>query len=488
LFLVFAGASGVLFSTIKQELSPIEDRGVIFTAISGPDGASLEYTESFAKRIESIALNVPEVDRVFVVSGNPTVDQAVAFFRTTDWSERDRKTTDIINEIRPALSAIPGVLAFPNAPPSLGQSVRDRPVGFVVSSSESYAEIGRTVGLIVADVMKNPGFLGVDTDLRLNKPELKITVNRDRAADMGVSVDTIGRAIESMMGGRKVTRFKRGSDQYDVIVQMEPDERNTPDDISKIFVRNRVGQMVPLSALIQVEETIAPRQLNHFGQRRSVTISANLAPGYTQGQALEFLNQSAARHLTAGYATDLVGPMREFVRASGSLGVTFVLALLFIYLVLAAQFESFKSPIMIMLTVPLSMTGALLALLATGGTLNVYSQIGLITLVGLITKHGILIVEFTNQLREQGRALRDSVIEASVLRLRPILMTTGAMVLGAVPLALARGAGAESRAQIGWVIVGGMTLGTILTLFVLPSVILLFDRLRRKDADAYRHA
>lgn len=488
LFLVFAGASGVLFSTIKQELSPIEDRGVIFTAISGPDGASLEYTESFAKRIESIALNVPEVDRVFVVSGNPTVDQAVAFFRTTDWSERDRKTTDIINEIRPALSAIPGVLAFPNAPPSLGQSVRDRPVGFVVSSSESYAEIGRTVGLIVADVMKNPGFLGVDTDLRLNKPELKITVNRDRAADMGVSVDAIGRSIESMMGGRKVTRFKRGSDQYDVIVQMEPDERNTPDDISKIFVRNRAGQMVPLSALIQVEETIAPRQLNHFGQRRSVTISANLAPGYTQGQALEFLNQSAARHLTAGYATDLIGPMREFVRASGSLGVTFVLALLFIYLVLAAQFESFKSPIMIMLTVPLSMTGALLALLATGGTLNVYSQIGLITLVGLITKHGILIVEFTNQLREQGRALRESVIEASVLRLRPILMTTGAMVLGAVPLALARGAGAESRAQIGWVIVGGMTLGTILTLFVLPSVILLFDRLRRKDADAYRHA
>jgi len=245
---------------------------------------------------------------------------------------------------------------------------------------------------------------------------------------------------------------------------------------------------VPLSALIRIEETIAPRQLNHFGQRRSVTISANLAPGYTQGQALEFLNESASRHLTAGYATDLTGPMREFVRASGSLGVTFVLALLFIYLVLAAQFESFKHPIMIMLTVPLSMIGALLALLATGGTLNVYSQIGLITLVGLITKHGILIVEFTNQLRERGHALRDSVVEASVLRLRPILMTTGAMVLGAVPLALARGAGAESRAQIGWVIVGGMTLGTILTLFVLPSVILLFDRFRRKDTDAYRHA
>jgi len=487
-FVLVAGLSGVLFSVMKQELSPIEDRGVIFTAISGPDGASLDYTESFAKRIETIGLSVPEVDRVFVVSGNPTVDQAVAFLRTTDWSERSRKTTDIIKEVQPKMSAIPGVLAFPNAPPSLGQSVRDRPVGFVVTSSDSYETLGRTVGLIMADAAKNPNFVGLDTDLRLNKPELNITVNRDRAADMGVSVEAIGRAVETMMGGRQITRFKRGGDQYDVIVQMDVSERNTPEDINKIFVRNRSGQMVPLASLVTVRETIAPRQLNHFGQRRAVTISANLAAGYTQSQALEFLEASAAKHLTAGYATDLSGSLREFVRASGSLGITFLLALLFIYLVLAAQFESFKDPAMIMLTVPLSMTGALLALLATGGTLNVYSQIGLITLVGLITKHGILIVEFTNQLREQGRVLRDAVTEAAVLRLRPILMTTGAMVLGAVPLALARGAGAESRAQIGWVIVGGMTLGTLLTLFVLPSVILLFDRFRRKGSYAADHA
>ena len=487
-FLVVAGASVVLLSMMKQELSPIEDRGVIFTAISGPDGASLDYTEAYARQIEEIARGVAEVDRVFVVSGNPTVDQAVAFLRTVDWSQRDRRTLEIIKDIQPRMAAIPGVLAFPNAPPSLGQSVRERPVGFVVTSSDSYAAMGRTVGLIVAEAVKNPGFVGVDTDLRLNKPELSIAVNRERAADMGVSVEAIGRAIETMMGGRQVTRFKREGDQYDVIVQMEAENRNTPDDINKIFIRNRSAQMVPLSALVTVKETIAPRQLNHFGQRRAITITANLAPGYTQGEALAFLEASAARHLSAGYATDLSGSMREFVRASGSLGVTFVLALLFIYLVLAAQFESFKDPVMIMLTVPLSITGALLALLLTGGTLNVYSQIGLITLVGLITKHGILIVEFTNQLKAQGRALREAVIEASVLRLRPILMTTGAMVLGAVPLALARGAGAESRAQIGWVIVGGMTLGTLLTLFVLPSVILGFDRFRKKDGYATGHA
>jgi multidrug efflux pump len=487
-FLLVAGASIALFSMMKQELSPIEDRGVIFTAISGPDGASLDYTESYARRIEDIGRTVPEIDRLFVVAGNPTVDQAVAFLRTVDWAERDRNTVSIIREIQPKMAAIPGILAFPNAPPSLGQSVRDRPVGFVVSSSDSYESMARTVGLIVADAVRNPGFVGVDTDLRLNKPELQITVNRERAADMGVSVESIGRAVETMMGGRQVTRFKRDGDQFDVIVQMEAENRNTPQDISRIFLRNRAGQMVPLSALVTVRETIAPRQLNHFGQRRSITISANLTPGYTQGEALKFLEESAGRHLSAGYATDVSGSLREFVRASGSLGVTFVLALLFIYLVLAAQFESFKDPVMIMLTVPLSMTGALLALLATGGTLNVYSQIGLITLVGLITKHGILIVEFTNQLRAEGRALRDAVIEASVLRLRPILMTTGAMVLGAVPLALARGAGAESRAQIGWVIVGGMTLGTLLTLFVLPSVILWFDRLRKGGSHAVGHS
>ena len=488
IFVTAAVLCGLLFITMKQELSPIEDRGVIFTAISGPDGASLEYTEHYARRIESIAKTLPEVDRIFVVSGNPTVDQAVAFLRTTDWSERSRKTVEMIREVQPKMAAIPGVLAFPNAPPSLGQSIRERPVGFVVTSSDSYEAMGRTVGLIVADVMKNPNFLGVDTDLRLNKPELNITVNRERAADMGVSVETIGRAIETMMGGRQVTRFKRAGDQYDVIVQVEADSRNTPNDINKIFVRNQANQMVPLSALVRVQETIGPRQLNHFGQRRSITISANLAPGYTQGEALKLLEESASRHLTSGYATDLSGSMREFVRASGSLGITFVLALLFIYLVLAAQFESFKDPVMIMLTVPLSMMGALLALQATGGTLNVYSQIGLITLVGLITKHGILIVEFANQLRDQGRLLREAVVHAAVLRLRPILMTTGAMVLGAVPLAFSSGAGAESRAQIGWVIVGGMTVGTLLTLFVLPSVILFFDRFSRRDAHALDHA
>jgi multidrug efflux pump len=228
--------------------------------------------------------------------------------------------------------------------------------------------------------------------------------------------------------------------------------------------------MVPLSSLVVVRESVGPRELNHFNQRRSVTLSANLAPGYSLGEALAFMDSTAQRVLPSGYASELNGVSREYKSSSGALGLVFVLALLFIFLVLAAQFESFIDPFVILLSVPLSMVGALLALKFSGGTLNVFSQIGLITLVGLITKHGILIVEFSNQLRQQGRAVQEAVVEAAALRLRPILMTTGAMVLGAIPLALAKGAGAESRSQIGWVIVGGMSLGTLLTIFVVPTV------------------
>jgi multidrug efflux pump len=331
-------------------------------------------------------------------------------------------------------------------------------------------------GRILDEVAKNPGFTNVDTDLKLNKPELSVIVNRDKAMDTGVQIETVGRTLETMLGGRQVTRFKRDGEQYDVIVQVADSNRASPSDISDIFVRAKDGSMIPLANLLTVDETVSPRELNHFGQRRAVTITANLTPGYAMGEALQFLEATAGRVLPPGYAVDYAGQSREFKLSSSSLALTFILALAFIYLVLAAQFESFRDPFIIMLTVPLSMTGALLALLLSGGTLNVYSQIGLVTLVGLITKHGILIVEFANQLQEQGRDLRQAVIEASELRLRPILMTTGAMVLGTIPLALARGAGAESRQQIGWVIVGGLLLGTLFTLFVVPTVYTLLAR------------
>jgi multidrug efflux pump len=476
--LAVGGASYMLFTGMKRELSPIEDRATIVGIFNGPDGASVDYTQRHARQIESILRAVPEVDRVFVVAGSPTVAQGITFTRMIDWSQRDRRVPDIIKELQPKLLSIPGVLAFAVAPASLGQSPRERPINFVILTSETHDQMQKVIAPMLAELQRDPRLQGVDSDLKLNKPEIKVRIDRDRAADAGVPVEAIGRALESSLGGRQVTRFKREGEQYDVIVQVDPAKRTTPGDISSIFVRARGDTMVPLASLVTATETVAARELNHFAQRRAVTITANLAPGTSLGEAIDFLEESARRHLKPGYAVDYNGQTREFKQSSSALLVTFVLALGFIYLVLAAQFESFVDPLIILLTVPLSMTGALALLQWTGGTLNVYSQIGLITLVGLITKHGILIVEFAHQLRDQGMAMREAVVESASLRLRPILMTTGAMVLGAVPLALATGAGAESRRQIGMVIVGGMTFGTLLTLFVVPTVYTLIARRR----------
>jgi multidrug efflux pump len=466
----------LVWPTMKQELSPLEDRGTILANVNAPDGSTLDYTNRYAKELEKIGQAYPEFDRIFANVGNPTVSQASVVYRTVDWEQRKRTTLELAREMGPKFNALPGVSAFPITPPSLGQGFRERPLNFVIQTSDSYENLNRITRQILDEMEKNPGFQGVDVDLRLNKPELRIEVNREKAADMGVSVQVVAKALETMLGGRQVTRYKRDAEQYDVIVQTEARGRTTPEDIDSINVRGRGDTMIPLSALVKVRESVSPRELNHFGQRRSVSITANLAPDYSLGKALTFMNETSARVLKPGYTTDLNGTSREFKASQGALAIVFVLSLLFIFLVLAAQFESFVDPFVIMLSVPLSMIGALLALKWSGGSLNVYSQIGLITLVGLITKHGILIVEFANQLRGQGLELTDALVKAASQRLRPILMTTGAMVLGAVPLATATGAGAESRIQIGWVIVGGMSLGTLLTIFVVPTMYMLFAR------------
>ena len=476
IMLAAAVGTWTLFRSAKSELAPLEDRGVILTVINGPDGATMDYTTRYAQAIERMGSRFPEFDRLFTVVGNPTVAQGNVFYRAMPWEERKRTTLEIAREITPMVSSLPGVTAFPITPPSLGQGFRERPLNFVIMTNDSYQSLAGVVRALQEEIAKNPGIVSVDTDLRLNKPEISLEVDRERAADMGVPVDAIARAVETMMGGRQVTRYKREGEQFDVLVQTKPSDRDTPDDIEKIFVRGRNDAMIPLSALVKIREVVVPRELNHFSQRRSASITANIAPDYSLGEALDFMKQASSKVLKPGYYTDLNGTSREFTKSSGSLAIVFVLALFFIFLVLAAQFESFIDPMVIMLSVPLSMVGALWALRVSGGTLNVFSQIGLITLVGLITKHGILIVEFTNQLRQEGMNMLEAVQEAATLRLRPILMTTGAMVLGAIPLALATGAGAESRRQIGWVIVGGMSLGTLLTIFVVPTMYTLFAR------------
>lgn len=461
--------SGVLFSLIKSELAPIEDRGVIFGMVNAPEGATLAYTLESVKQVEQFYAQLPETSGYQAVIGFPTVTDSFAILRLKPWEERHRSQQEIARALQPKFSALPGVRAFPTNPPSFGQRATSKPVEFVIMSQVPYPELAQIVARFIAALEDYPGLQNIDTDLRLNTPELRVELDRDKLADAGVDVATVGRTLESLLGGRQVTRFEDDGEQYDVIVQVDKSHRANPADILDIYVRNQAGEMLPLGGFLTIHESVSPQSLNHFNRLRAVIVQASVAPGYALGEVLTHMQNVAATTLPETAQTDLDGQSREFRDASGSMYFVFAMALVFIYLVLAAQFESWRNPFIIMLSVPLSMTGALFALWLSGGTLSIYSQIGLITLVGLITKHGILIVEFATQLRAEGVGLYQAVVRACEMRLRPILMTTGAMVLGVLPLAYATGAGAESRQQIGWVLVGGLTFGTVLTLFVVPA-------------------
>jgi multidrug efflux pump len=473
IFAAVAVGGGVLFKALKSELSPLEDRGFFLGVMVAPEGATLDYTDGYAKIWEEIYSQVPEITSYFVVVApglerpNP-VNFALSFVRLKDWSERSRSTQQITASLAPKMFAtMPGVMAFPISPPSLGQSFRNPPVQFVVQGT-SYAELDQMVNALMAKARAFPGLANVDSDLKLNKPQLSVDIKRDKAAAVGVQVENIGRTLETLLGGRQVTRFKREGKQYDVIVKLEDKDRRQPNDLTSIYVRGDDGRLNQLANLVTVTETVAPKELNHFNRLRAAIISARVNAPYTLEEALDFLEKAAAEVLPPQFQTALDGQSREFRESGQELWVVFALALVFIYLVLAAQFESFRGPLVIMLTVPLAITGALATMTLTGVSLNVYSQIGLVMLIGLITKNGILIVDFTNQLRDRGQEKLEALIEASVLRLRPILMTSAATVLGAVPLAIAVGAGAESRSAIGWVVVGGLSIGTLFTLFVIP--------------------
>jgi multidrug efflux pump len=468
--LLVAALGVVFFFSLRSELSPVEDRGVIQVRGNAPEGATLAFTNRYALQVGKLYEDIPEVASRLLIVGTPDVSQFVAIGRLTDWDERTRKQQTMTAEMASKLRRIAGVNAFANDPPSLGVRASSRPIEFVIQTSGTYAELQELADKVLERVEGNPALTNIDTDLKLNKPEFTVELDRAKVADLGLDVSVVGRTLETLLGGRQVTRFEMNGEQYDVFVQLAAADRASPTTLSTIFLRGAGGEMVQLSNIVRVKESVGPRELRRFNQMRAVTIVANIAPGYTLGDGLAALDQAAAEVLPANVPTDVNGQSREFRAAGQSLLFVFVLALGFIYLVLAAQFESFRDPIIILVSVPLTMTGALMALYFSGGTLNVYSQIGLVTLVGLITKHGILIVEFANQQQESGKDRIAAVIEAASLRLRPILMTTGAMVLGALPLALATGAGAESRQQIGWVVVGGMSLGTLLTLFVIPTV------------------
>ncbi len=466
-----------LFRALEREFVPPDDRGFFFTFVVAPEGATVEYTDGYVRQLEEIIHRTADVRSSFAVVGfgGPPSSGIVGPI-LEDWDERDRSAQDVINEVQPQFFfGVPGVFAFAINPPAFGGF--NPPVQFVVKHRDFDALVGG-MDALVARANRIPGLLNVDTDLRVTKPELVVTLDRDRAEDLGAPARDIALTLQTLLGGRDVSRFTSDNKLYDVILRLDPAERSTPSDISGLDVRGRGGSLVPLDAVTRVEERVGPRQLNHYNRVRSFTLSASMAPGFTLGQALDSLNAAAAEVLPPGSTVDLAGESRELQESGSALYFAFGLALVFVFMVLAAQYESLLHPFTVMLAVPLAVTGALGALWVAGSTLNVYSQVGMILLIGLVSKNSILLVTYANDLRARGRDALDAMLEAGRIRLRPILMTSVATVFGALPIALGLGAGAGSRRPLGYAIIGGMIVSTLITLYLVPAVFVVFERLR----------
>ena len=476
-FLLAVVAGGwQLFTSLPQEYAPTEDRSSFFVIMNAPEGASFEYTQRYARDMENVLLPLldkGEAYRVLISTplfgSGASVNNSIAIVSLENWDQRERSTQEIVGGLFPSLMGMPGVRAFPIQPAALGQRGFSTPVQFVLGG-DTYEALAEWRDAFLAQASENPRLLNLDADYKEVKPQLLIQVDRNRAADLGVSVSEVGRTLETMLGSRRVTTYLDRGEEYDVILQAEDADRRTPGDIENLYVRAaKSGELVPLSSLVTVSEGADAATLNRFNRLRSITISANLAPGYTLGEALTFLRGIAEETLPTEARIDYKGQSRELQESSSSVLVTFSLALLVVFLVLAAQFESFIHPLVIMLTVPLAVVGALLGLELSGGSLNIYSQIGIVMMVGLAAKNGILIVEFANQLRDAGASVEEAIKEAARLRLRPIVMTSISTVIGVLPLILGGGAGAESRMAIGVVVFAGVLFSTVLTLGVVPT-------------------
>lgn len=475
-----------LFANTPREFAPREDRGAFFVFVSAPEGASFEYTQRYMRELEERMMPLVEsgeatrvLTRIPRFGAGESYDGGIGIVVLEHWNERERSTDEIMAELRQSFAEVPGVRAFPVMRQSLSGSNVGKPVQFVIGGP-SYEVLARWRDVIVERARENPGLAGVDSDFKETTPQLQVAVDRDRAADLGVSVENVGRTLETMMGSRQVTTFLERGEEYDVILEAERSDKRSAQDMTNIYVRSeRSGELIPLSNLLTFSEEATSAELNRYNRVRAITIEANLTPGYTLGEALTFLEDVVRSELPPGATVDYKGESLEFKRSGGSVLFIFALAVVVVFLVLAAQFESFIHPLTIMLTVPLAVFGALVGLNIMGQTINIYSQIGIIMLVGLAAKNGILIVEFANQLRDAGYAVREALLTAAQQRLRPILMTGITTAAGAVPLILAFGPGAESRTVLGVVVFSGVAFATVFTLFVVPSAYLFAARLTR---------
>jgi multidrug efflux pump len=471
--LLTLGAAFV-FRTLKREFVPAEDKGWFLSIIIAPEGSSLAYTDGYQRRAEAILDKTKDVDSYFsVVNIGDGVSRGIIFTNLVDFARRTRPIQEIIGEVQGNYFGIPGVFAFANNPPAFGWG---SPVNFVIGNSD-FDLLVKGNDTLLARARQVKGLLNVDSDLRVNKPELTVNFDRDRAEDLGVPVGDVATTLQVLLGGNRTSTFTRNNKQYDVIVQLDPRARATPSDMTGLYVRGRGGELIKLDALASVKEGVGARELNHFNRVRSSTLTASLAPGFTLGEAIDSLNRIANEVLPKASNTALAGESRELEESGSSLYFAFLLALLVVFMVLASQFESLVHPFTVLLAVPLAVTGALFTLKLAGATLNLYSQIGMILLIGLVTKNSILLVEYINQLKERGLETVPAALEAGRIRLRPILMTSVSTVMGAVPIAFGLGAGSISRRPLGYAIVGGVLFSTLLTLYVVPAVYVIFDGL-----------
>jgi multidrug efflux pump len=482
---VIGGLAYFIFQALPKELTPVEDQGRFVINVDAPEGATLEFTTAQVREVEAILRpylepNGPIATVLSVVSpgwgGAASVNSARVVVRPKAWHDRTISQQELVKELQPRLMAIPGARIIAVNPAGLGIRGNSQPIQYALGAPdfESAREWSQA---LVASLADNPAFVNLRAEFESTKPQIQVDIDRVRAFNLGLNVRQIGQALQGFLGGREVTEYYDRGELYQVILQANPADRSNPGDLSNIYVRSSSGALIPLSTVVTLTESGVVRDLRRVNRSPSVLISGSVAPGSSLGEALDIMDRAVAETLPPEARVSYLGESLEFRESSGQLYVTFGLALLIVYLVLAAQFESFIHPITILVAVPLAVTGGLGALALAGLSLNIYSQIGLILLVGLMAKNGILVVEFANQLRERGLGIREAAQKAAEIRLRPILMTSISTVLGAVPLVIATGAGAEGRRAIGTVVVGGMIFSTVLTLFIVPALYTLLARL-----------
>ena len=479
-------ATALMYTTAQQELAPEEDQGILFNLVKTPPATNIDYTEQVTNYLYQQFDTVPEKEHVFAINGmGGDVHQAFAGILFKPWEERHRTQAQILQELQPKVNGVAGAQVLTFGQPSLPGSTGGPPVQFVITTTSDYEQLAQVLQKVQQEAMQSGLFIFADSDLKFDTPQIEVKIDHAKANSLGITMQDIGASLATLLGGNYVNRFNLYGRSYQVIPQVPRDFRLQPDWIKRYQVKTSSGQMVPLSVVVDVRESVQPNALTSFQQLNSAMLQGVPFPGRTIGEVISFLKAKANEIFPESFTYDFQGESRQYEQEGNRLVITFIFALIVIYLVLAAQYESFRDPLIILIALPTSMFGALLPLTFGLGTINIYTQIGLVTLIGLISKHGILMVDYANQLQvEKGMGRREAIEEAAAIRLRPILMTTAAMVIAMVPLIFASGAGAASRFAIGIVIAFGMTIGTLFTLFVTPAVYTYIAREHRRDAHA----